>query len=61
MTEVRKRGPPDVRGLDGITIQFPGCKPRTCRTTEQIDAAMHRRSLFSLDPPKQECGFGLAG
>lgn len=43
-----------ARTFDGITIQFPGCKPRTCRTAEQIDAAMRGRSLFSLDPPSKE-------
>jgi hypothetical protein len=42
-----------ARNFDGIMIQVPGCKPRTCRTTEQIDAVMRRRALFSLDPPSK--------
>ncbi len=43
-----------ARNFEGITIQVSGCEPRTCRTTKQIDAAIRRRSLFSLDPPSKE-------
>ena len=53
-TAIEETLPEWARNFDGITIQFPGCKPRTCRTTEQIDAAMRGRSLFSLDPPSKE-------
>ena len=42
-----------ARTFAGITIQCPGCKPRTCRTAEQIDAAMRGHALFSLDPPSK--------
>ncbi len=52
-TAIEEALPEWARNFDGITIQFPGCKPRTCRTTEQIDAAMRGRSLFSLDPPSK--------
>ena len=47
-TAIEETLPEWARNFDGITIQFPGCKPRTCRTTEQIDAAMRGRALFSL-------------
>jgi len=53
-TAIEETLPEWARNFDGITIQLRGCKPRTCRTTEQIDAAMRGRSLFSLDPPSKE-------
>ena len=51
---IEKTLPEWARNFDGITIQVTGCKPRTCRTVEQIDAVMSRRGLFSLDPPSKE-------
>ena len=53
-TAIEETLPEWARRFDGITIQVSGCEPRTCRTTEQIDAAMRRRGLFSLDPPSKE-------
>ncbi len=51
---IHKTLPEWARSSPGITIQVAGCKPRTCLTVEQIDAAMSRRSLFSLDPPSDK-------
>ena len=53
-TAIEETLPEWARTFDGITIQVTGCKPRTYRTAEQIDAAMRGRSLFSLDPPSKE-------
>ncbi len=53
-TAIEETLPEWARSFDGITIQVTRCKPRTCRTVEQIDAAMRRRGLFSLDPPSKE-------
>ncbi len=52
-TAIEEALPEWARNFDGITIQFPGCKPRTCRTAAPIDAAMRGRALFSLDPPRK--------
>ena len=53
-TAIEETLPEWARSFDGVTIQFTGCRARICRTTEQIDAAMSRRGLFSLDPPSKE-------
>ena len=53
-TAIEKTLPEWARNFDGITIQVSGCKPRTCRTTAQIDAAMHSRAFFSLDLPGKD-------
>jgi len=50
-----ERGLPEwVRKFSGVVVEVRGRSPRNCWTVDEIDAAMRRRSLFSLDPPSKE-------